>query len=146
MSWTPLKKPTSPSFLETLMSDLSLFEKLPLEVLNEGVFSSMGDLYGGKAVKEVWELMKDATLFKMAATVCACHFCFFFWFNVCNFCPMLTDLSHFLCRWVFMALTWWSTMIGGNTNLVASLLCVRALEHCTTMYRRSLGWLSLKKC
>ena len=43
------------------MLDLTLLEKLPLEVLNEGVISSLGDLYSREVVKEVKRLMKDAT-------------------------------------------------------------------------------------
>ena len=47
------EKLTSPSSLLDLLSDSSIFEDLPLEVLGEEVFSSLGAVYGGKVVKGV---------------------------------------------------------------------------------------------
>ena len=49
----PRKKLTSPPSLKALMSDPSLFEELPLEVPDEGAFSSMGEVYSREVVKEV---------------------------------------------------------------------------------------------
>ena len=58
----PLDKPASSPFLEALLSDPSLFEKIPLEVPNRETFSTLGDLFGTYA-------MKDATSFKVVAAI-----------------------------------------------------------------------------
>ena len=51
------------------MSDLLLFEELPLEGLDEEVVSSLGVVYGVEAIKGVYDLLKDTTPFKMASFV-----------------------------------------------------------------------------
>ena len=51
------------------MSDLLLFEELPLEGPDEEVVSSLGAMCGVEATKEVQDLLKDATPFKMVASI-----------------------------------------------------------------------------
>ena len=51
------------------MSDSSVFEELPLEGLDEEVFSSLGTMYDGEAVKGVHKVLKNSTPFKMVAIV-----------------------------------------------------------------------------
>ena len=48
----PLDKLEYPPFLGTPPYDPSLFEEIPLEIPDEGAFSSLGDLFGAKEVKE----------------------------------------------------------------------------------------------
>ena len=47
---SPLDKLTSPPSLEALLLGPSLYEEIPLEVLDEGAFSSLGYFFGGVAV------------------------------------------------------------------------------------------------
>ena len=65
---TSCEKQTSPISLERLMSDLSLFEELPLERLYEEVVYSLSIVYR-EAIKGVQDLLMDATPFKMATAV-----------------------------------------------------------------------------
>ena len=70
------KSASSPS-LEALLSDPSFFEEIPLEVPNEGAFSSLGDLFDGEEVKKARDLMKDVTSFKVDVFVSAYFLLFF---------------------------------------------------------------------
>ena len=63
------EKPTSPPSLEALMSNLSLFEEPLLKDSNKEVLISLAEVYGKEAIKGVQELLKDATPFKMAASI-----------------------------------------------------------------------------
>ena len=45
-----LDKSTSSPSLEALLSDPSLYEEIPLDVLDEGAFSSLGDLFDEEVV------------------------------------------------------------------------------------------------
>ena len=72
----PLDKPASSPFLKALLSDPSMFEEIPLEVPNKETFSTLGDLFGTDAIK-------DVTSFKVVAAVSAFFFpslCIFFLF------------------------------------------------------------------
>ena len=51
------------------MFDLSLFEDLPLERLDEEVVFSLDAMYGAQVIKGVHDLLKDASPFKMVAFV-----------------------------------------------------------------------------
>ena len=64
-----IEKPTSPLSLKVLMSDLSLFEQPLLKDPNEEVFTSLCEVCGKEAIKGVQELLKDATPFKMTASL-----------------------------------------------------------------------------
>ena len=76
------------------MSDPSLFEELPLEGLNEEAISSFGAVYGEEALKGVQELLKDATPFKMSATVSISLSIPY----VLGRCPSMNDLLFRPCR------------------------------------------------
>ena len=43
---SPLDKLTSPPSLEALLSDSTLFKEIPMEDLDDGAFSSLGELFG----------------------------------------------------------------------------------------------------
>ena len=60
---------TFPPSIEALMSDLSMFEEPPLENPDEEMVSSLGVVYEVEAIKGVLELLKDATPFKMVASI-----------------------------------------------------------------------------
>ena len=63
------EKPTFPLSLEVLMFDVFLFEEPLLKDPDEEVLSSLGAMFGREAIKGVQDLLKDATPFKMAASV-----------------------------------------------------------------------------
>ena len=92
------------------MSDSSLFKELSLEGLDEEVFSSLGAMYDEEVVKEVQELLKHSTPFKMVAIVSSLWPLFFK--NIFRFFLLC------LCFALFVQM-----MIGSNTSLVAFCIC-----------------------
>ena len=66
---SPVEKPTSPSSLEALSSDRSLFEEPLLNNLDKEAISSLGSVYRKEVTKKVLDLFKDSTPFQMAASV-----------------------------------------------------------------------------
>ena len=43
-----------------------------MEDLDDGAFSSLGDLFGGEVVQGARDLMKDATPFKVVVAISVC--------------------------------------------------------------------------
>ena len=66
---SPVERLKSPLSLEALMSDLLLFKESLFKDLDEEVISALEAVYGQEALKGVKELLKDATPFKMEASV-----------------------------------------------------------------------------
>ena len=79
---SPLNKLESSPSLGALLSDSSLFEEIPLEVHDEGAFTSLGDLFGRDAMKEARDPIKDATPFKVtiAISTASCLVCVSYYF------------------------------------------------------------------
>ena len=64
----PPPPPPSPS-LKALLLNLLLFKEILLKDADEEVISALGAVYGHEAFKGMRELLKDATLFKIADSI-----------------------------------------------------------------------------
>ena len=91
------EKPTSPPSLEALMSNLSLFDEPLLKDPDEEVLTLLGEVYSKEAIKGVQELLKDATPFKMAASLSTFPICCLLSIYVYTF-YLLPVILHDSCR------------------------------------------------
>ena len=73
----PTEKASSPPFLESLISDSSLFKEPLLKDLNMEVIFSLGVVYRKDVTKRMQGLLKDSTPFQMATSVSKFFFFFF---------------------------------------------------------------------
>ena len=73
--------------------------------LDEGAFSSLGDLIGGEVVYRARDVMKDATHFKVVSTI-SDYIIFKFFFLWCIVVPIAYELISFLLKWAFPKSIW----------------------------------------
>ena len=72
-------KPTSPPFLESFLVDLSLYEETKMEEPTVEAFSSLEELFNGKAIQEAKEEMEALLPLKWSPQY-VFSFCVFFFF------------------------------------------------------------------